>query len=182
MHHKNLEDLIKTLGTFRNSLSGVEAAGRTLKNALDQGHKILTAGNGGSAAEAMHLSEELLGRYDMERRAMPAICLATDAALITCIGNDYGFDRIFSRQIEGLGSAGDVLVVFSTSGKSRNIEQAIHAAKSKELKTIAVLGKNGGIAKGLADHEVIVPSHSTARIQEIHTLILHLWLDQIETK
>jgi D-sedoheptulose 7-phosphate isomerase len=180
MHQKTLDDLIKTLVVFRASLSEVEAAGSSLKNALNQGHKILTAGNGGSAADAMHLSEELVGRYNVERSSIPAICLAADGALITCIGNDYGFDRVFSRQVEGLGAAGDVLVVFSTSGKSKNIEQAIYAAKSKQVKTIALLGKNGGIAKGLADHEIIVPSQSTARIQEIHTLILHLWLDQIE--
>lgn len=176
----NLEDLIATLERFRVLLPAVEAAGQEIRCAIKGGHKLLTAGNGGSAADALHLAEELVGRFDKDRISLPAIALCADPTLLTCIGNDYGFDQIYSRQIEGLGRPGDVLVIFSTSGKSPNIVNALRTAKSRQLKIIAVLGKDGGSAKGIADHELIVPSHVTARIQEVHTFILHSWLTLIE--
>ena len=180
MIQTHLEDLIATLERFRALLPAVEAAGAEIRGAIKAGHKLLTAGNGGSAADALHLAEELVGRFDKERVSLPAIALCADPTLLTCIGNDYGFDRIYSRQIEGHGRPGDVLVVFSTSGKSPNIVAALQAAKAGGIKTIAVLGKDGGPAKGLADHELIVPSTVTARIQEVHTFILHAWLTQLE--
>ncbi len=161
-------------------LPAIDAAGATIRNAIADGHKLLTAGNGGSAADALHLAEELVGRFDKDRASLPAIALCADASLLTCIANDFGFDRVFSRQIEGLGRKSDVLVVFSTSGNSANIVAALRAAKSRQLQTIAVLGKHGGAAKGLADHELIVPSEVTARIQEVHTFILHSWLALLE--
>jgi phosphoheptose isomerase len=163
-----------------DELPAVEAAGNEIRQAIKSGRKLLTAGNGGSAADALHLAEELVGRFDKERDSLPAIALCADPTLITCIGNDYGFDHLFSRQIEGLGRPGDVLVVFSTSGKSPNVLNALHAAKKRQVKTIAVLGKDGGPAKGLADHELIVPSNVTARVQEVHTFILHAWLTLLE--
>lgn len=175
-----LNDLLATLDRFRPWLPAVEAAGREIQSALAAGNKLLTAGNGGSAADALHLAEELVGRFDKERPSLPAVCLCADPTLLTCIGNDYGFDRLFSRQVEGLGRPGDVLVVFTTSGNSPNLTQALETARSRGLKTIAVLGKTGGAAKGKADHEIIVPSSVTARIQEVHTFILHAWLTQIE--
>jgi D-sedoheptulose 7-phosphate isomerase len=147
---------------------------------LSSGKKLLTAGNGGSAADALHLAEELVGRFEKERPSLPAVCLNADPTLLTCIGNDYGFDRLFSRQVEGLGQPGDVLVVFTTSGNSRNLIAALDAARQKGLRTIALLGKSGGAAKGNADLEIIIPSQNTARIQEIHTFILHCWLSLIE--
>ena len=175
-----LEDLIATLDRFRPLLPVVEAAGREIQLALASGNKLLTAGNGGSAADALHLAEELVGRFDKERPSLPAVCLCADPTLLTCIGNDYGFDRLFSRQVEGLGKPGDVLVVFTTSGNSPNLTLALDAARAQGLKTIAVLGKTGGAAKGKADHEIIVPSKVTARIQEVHTFILHAWLTLLE--
>jgi len=181
MIHAHLEDLIATLQRVRTLLPAVIAAGAEIQQALRNGNKLLTAGNGGSAADALHLAEELVGRFDKERPSLPAVALCADPTLLTCIGNDYGFERIFSRQVEGLGRPGDVLVVFTTSGNSPNLIAALHAARAHGLKTIAVLGKDGGTAKGLAEHELIVPSNVTARIQEVHTFILHAWLSQIET-
>jgi D-sedoheptulose 7-phosphate isomerase len=180
MINEHLDDLIATLGRFRALLPTVEAAGNEIKRAIKNGNKLLTAGNGGSAADALHLAEELVGRFNKERPSLPAIALCADPTLLTCIGNDYGFDFVYSRQVEGLGRPGDVLVVFTTSGKSPNVINALHAAKARQLKTIAVLGKDGGPAKGIADYELIVPSNSTARIQEVHTFILHSWLTLLE--
>lgn len=178
--NEQLTDLMATLGRLRDLLPAIETAGRDIRAALDTGNKVLTAGNGGSAADALHLAEELVGRFDKERPSLPAICLCADPTLLTCIGNDYGYDHLFSRQIEGLGRSGDVLVVFSTSGKSANLVNALDTARGKGLRTIAVLGKSGGHAKGKADHEIIVPSDVTARIQEVHTFILHAWLSLVE--
>lgn len=175
-----LTDLIATVERFRSMLPAVETAGDSIRAALRSGRKLLTAGNGGSAADALHLAEELVGRFDKERVSMPAICLCADPTLLTCIGNDYGYDRLFSRQIEGLGETGDVLVVFTTSGNSMNLVNALETARRKGLLTIAVLGKSGGVAKGKADYEIIVPSQVTARIQEVHTFVLHSWLSQLE--
>jgi D-sedoheptulose 7-phosphate isomerase len=175
-----LDELRATVDRTRELLPAIAAAGNVIKAALFAGRKLLTAGNGGSAADALHLAEELVGRFDKERPSLPAISLCGDPTLLTCIGNDYGYERLFSRQIEGLGQPGDVLVVFTTSGNSPNLVAALHTAKSRGLKTIAVLGKSGGAAKGLADHEIIVPSAVTARIQEIHTFVLHAWLSIIE--
>jgi D-sedoheptulose 7-phosphate isomerase len=180
MFSEQLQDLVKTLQSFHESLPVVEEAGHEIKSALAHGNKVLTAGNGGSAADALHLAEELVGRFDKERPSLPAVCLCADPTLLTCIGNDYGFDRLFSRQVEGLGRPGDVLVVFTTSGNSPNLILALETARSRGLKTVAVLGKTGGAAKGKADHEIIVPSSVTARIQEVHTFVLHAWLSQIE--
>lgn len=177
---QQLDDLIATLDRSRVLLPAIEAAGQEIGAALAAGNKLLTAGNGGSAADALHLAEELVGRFDKERRSLPAIALCADPTLLTCIGNDYGFDRVFSRQVEGLGSKGDVLVVFTTSGNSSNLFAAVEAARAKGLHTIAVTGKSGGTVRGKADHEIIVPSQSTARIQEVHTFVLHSWLSLIE--
>jgi D-sedoheptulose 7-phosphate isomerase len=176
----HLEDLIEVLQRSRALLPAIEAAGAEIRQAIKGGHKLLTAGNGGSAADALHLAEELVGRFDKERISLPAIALCADPTLLTCIGNDYGFEQVFSRQVEGLGRPGDVLVVFTTSGKSPNLIRALQAARSRSVRTIAVLGKDGGAAKGLADHELIVPSNVTARIQEVHTFILHSWLTLLE--
>ena len=175
-----LDDLIATLERCRPLLPAIEAAGAEIRRAIVSGRKLLTAGNGGSAADAVHLAEELVGKFDRERPSLPAIALCGDSALLTCIANDYGFEQLYSRQIEGLGQKDDVLVVFSTSGKSPNILAALRTAKARGLRTIAVLGKGGGPAKGLADHELIVPSEVTARIQEVHTFILHTWLTLLE--
>ncbi len=148
--------------------------------ALRSGNKVLTMGHGGSAADALHMAEELVGRFDKDRRPLPAICLAADPTLMTCIVNDYGFEHLFPRQVEAHGQEGDVLVVFSTSGNGQGLRRSIEVAKRKGLVSVALLGKSGGMVKGLADHELIVASQNTARIQEAHTLILHLVLEAVE--
>ena len=180
MVQAQLNELAATVEAFRSQAPVVEAAGKKLAAVLGAGGKILTCGNGGSATDAMHLSEELVGRFIGNRRSLAAISLSSDAALITCIGNDYGFDAVFARQIEGLGQPGDALVVFTTSGKSPNAIAALKTARAQGLVTIAVLGKGGGACAGLADFEIIVPGTSTARIQELHTFVLHVWLSLIE--
>ncbi len=175
-----LDDLLVTASLMRPMAGDILQIGEVLRDKLLSGSKVMTAGNGGSASDALHLAEELVGRFDKERRSLPAICISADPTLLTCIGNDYGFENLFSRQIEGLGRPGDALVVFSTSGNSPNIVNAIYAAKDRGISTIAILGKTGGRSKGLSDFEIIVPSSVTARIQEIHTFILHSWLSIIE--
>jgi D-sedoheptulose 7-phosphate isomerase len=147
---------------------------------LRSGGKILSCGNGGSGADALHLAEELVGRYSRNRRSLPAICLNADPTVLTCIGNDFGFDEVFARQIEGLAGKEDLLVCFSSSGNSPNILHALNTAKRLGVKTVALLGKDGGEARGKADEELIVASSDTARIQEAHTLILHALLETIE--
>ena len=144
--------------------------------------KILIAGNGGSAAEAQHFAAELVGRYQKERRAFAAIALTTDTSAITAISNDYSFDRIFSRQVEALGTAGDVLVVFSTSGNSKNILEAITVARQRGLFTIGLLGNEGGLAKHAVDLALVVPSPSTPRIQEAHQLLVHIISEEVERR
>jgi D-sedoheptulose 7-phosphate isomerase len=172
-----LQQVLSDMGSLSDF---IDAAGQVIVSALTTGHKVLTCGNGGSAADALHFAEELVGRYSRNRRALPAVCLNADATALTCIANDFGFENIFSRAVEALGAPGDVIVGFSTSGNSVNVRQAIQASKEKGLVTIMLLGKGGGQSKGLADFEIIVPSQNTARIQEVHTLVLHSWLDVID--
>ena len=180
--NEEIQELIEVLERFKSLSEPVETCGRRLVQVLRSGNKILTAGNGGSAADALHLAEELMGRFKANRKALPAVALGADPTLLTCIGNDYGFDQLFARQVEGIGQSGDALVVFTTSGNSNNLILALQAAKMKGLVTIAVLGKGGGRTAGLADHEIIVPTDTTARAQEVHTLILHTWLNRVESE
>jgi D-sedoheptulose 7-phosphate isomerase len=158
----------------------VEAAGAVLADCLRAGGKVLTCGNGGSAADALHLAQELVGKYQVERRALPAICLSADPTALTCIGNDFGFEQIFARQVAALAQSSDVLVAITTSGNSANVLAAITAAKTARARTILLSGRDGGRARGQCDSELIVPSASTARVQEVHTLIIHTWLERID--
>lgn len=153
-----------------------------LIDAFRGGHKLLTCGNGGSAAEAAHLAEEFTGRFYRERPSLPGICLSIDGTLLTCIGNDYGFEDIFARQVQSLGQPGDVLVGFTTSGNSENVTRALIAAKERGLVTGLLSGKTGGKAKGIADHEIIVQSQhpSSMRVQECHQLLLHVLCERVE--
>jgi len=144
------------------------------------GGKVLTAGNGGSAAEAMHLAEELSGRYKQDRRALPGLALCADGTALTCIGNDFGFNRIFARQVEAFGKPGDLLVLFSSSGNSQNLVEAVNAARAAGMKVVSLLGRGGGIMKGLSDVEIIVPYTSGAHTQEAHQVILHFFLENVE--
>ncbi len=176
----SLAELTAVLQESKTLSETVTSAGSAILNAIQNGGKLLTCGNGGSAADALHLSEELVGRYKLERRGLPSICLNADVTAITCIANDYGYDRLFSRQVEALGKRGDVLVGFTTSGNSENVLAAFQLAKQKGIMTIFLGGKDGGRTKGVCDYELIIPSNTTARIQEVHTLILHQWLEAID--
>jgi len=144
------------------------------------GKKTLLAGNGGSAADAQHIAAELVGRYGFDRPSIPSIALTTDTSNLTAIGNDYGYDKVFSRQMEGMGSEGDLFIGISTSGNSVNIVNAINAAKEKGVKTVALVGRDGGEMAKIADYAIIVPSNDTPRIQESHILIGHMICDIIE--
>jgi D-sedoheptulose 7-phosphate isomerase len=145
----------------------------------EKGGKTLVAGNGGSAADAMHFAEELVVRFRKNRRALPAIALC-DPTVITCAANDFGYETVFERQVEAFGKPGDVLIILSTSGNSMNLLKAAKLAKSHGLITAAFLGKSGGAARGLCDIELIVPSDDTARIQEAHKLFIHTLCEYVD--
>lgn len=143
-------------------------------------NKTILAGNGGSAADAQHIAAELVGRYGFDRPSLPSLSLTTDTSNLTAIGNDYGYDNVFSRQLEGMGQKGDIFIGISTSGNSKNIINAFVVAKNKGIKTVALVGRDGGEMAKLADISLIVPSDSTPRIQESHILIGHIICDIIE--
>ena len=152
----------------------IASAGELCGNALAQGQRIYLCGNGGSAADAQHIAAELIGRFFHDRRALPAIALTTDTSALTAIGNDYGYDEVFSRQIEGLCQEGDVLIAISTSGNSGNILNAVDAAHRASASVIGLSGKSGGALDTKCDVSLVVPSDVTARIQEMHIVIGHL--------
>lgn len=158
----------------------IEKVANILINCLEKGGTIFWCGNGGSASDSQHLAGELVGRFVGDRKPLKSISLTADSAVMTCIVNDYGYKHIFSRQIEALGVEGDVLVGISTSGNSENVLSAFKAAKQKGIATVGLLGKGGGKGSGLVDQSIIVPSKSTARIQEMHILIGHIICDLIE--
>lgn len=168
------------IGGLLSEVRTLERMAERMVRTLRRGGAVLAAGNGGSAAEAMHLAEELTGRYRSNRRALPAVALAADGTALTCIGNDFGFDFIFSRQVEAIGRPGDVLVVFSTSGNSPNLVHAVEAARRRRMHVVALLGRDGGVLAGRADVELVVPSRTTARVQEAHQVVLHLLLEAVE--
>ena len=151
-----------------------------LISCLEKGGTIFWCGNGGSASDSQHLAGELVGRFNGNRRPLKSIALTADSAVTTCIVNDYGYKHIFSRQIEALGCKGDVLVGISTSGNSKNVLNAFEAASNNGVTTIGLLGKGGGVAKSLVEESIIIPSNTTARIQEMHILIGHILCDLIE--
>jgi len=142
--------------------------------------KTILAGNGGSAADAQHIAAELVGRYGFDRPSIPSLALTTDTSNLTAIGNDYGYDQVFSRQLEGMGQAGDIFIGISTSGNSVNIIKAFESAKKKGITTVALTGRDGGEMAKMADVALVVPSNSTPRIQESHILIGHIICDIIE--
>ena len=151
-----------------------------LAGAFRAGNKLLVMGNGGSAADAQHLAAEIVGRFKMERRALPAIALTTDSSILTAIGNDYGFDAVFTRQIEALAAPGDVVIGISTSGTSRNVSTALELARTRGCRTVGLLGRDGGAIAGLVDLPLVVPSCETPRIQEGHITIIHIICDLLE--
>ncbi len=169
-----------TIASLREQADVIHRAGAAISDCLKAGGKVLTCGNGGSAAEAMHLSEEMIGRYRDERPPLAAVCLNADPTALTCIANDFGFDAVFERQVNGLGKQGDVLVVFTTSGKSPNCLLALQAAKRLGMTTIGMLGKGGGPCLEFCDVPLVVRSDDTAHIQESHQVVLHLLLEAVE--
>ncbi len=158
----------------------IEKAAKAVEAALKNGNKVILAGNGGSASEATHIAAEFTGRYKKERRSLPSISLATDLSAITAIANDYGYEWVFSRQLEGLGSKGDVFIALSTSGNSENLIEALRTAKKMGIRTVSLLGKDGGRMEGMANMEIIIPSQNTPRIQEYHLMILHIICEVVE--
>lgn len=174
---ENFKESIQTKIAASETLPEVIcSAGQILVQALMNGKKILTCGNGGSAGDAQHFSSELLNRYERDRPSLPAIALTTDSSTITSIANDYSYDEVFSKQVRALGQSGDILLAISTSGNSRNVIKAMEAAVSRDMTIIALTGKDGGEMAGLLganDIEIRVPSNRTARIQEVHLLVIH---------
>lgn len=174
------EEMMRLLPDVRALGPALERLAETMLTCWERGGKVLIAGNGGSAADAMHFAEELVVRFAKNRRGLAALAL-TDPTVVTCCGNDFGFERVFERQVEALGNAGDVLVVMTTSGNSENCLRAVQRAAKQGLKTVAFLGKDGGRLRGACDIELLVPNSNTARIQEIHKLLFHTlcaWVDQ----
>jgi D-sedoheptulose 7-phosphate isomerase len=157
----------------------VEVGGR-IAQALRDGGKVLAFGNGGSAADAQHLVAELVGRFRGERRGLAAVALTTDPSVLTAVGNDYGFEVVFRRQVEALGRRGDVALGISTSGRSRNVVEAVRAARAQELVTVGLTGGGGGDLRGLVDYLIDVPHADTQRIQEVHAMVVHVLCQVVE--
>ena len=160
----------------------IENVVNIISSSFRKGKKLVIFGNGGSAADAQHIAAELIGRFQMKRNSLPAIALTTDSSILTSIGNDFSFNDIFSRQVEGLVNSGDVVLGISTSGNSVNIINGLKSAKSKNAKTISILGNNGGKIKNFSDVSIIVNSSSTPRIQEVHRIIYHIICEHVEKK
>jgi D-sedoheptulose 7-phosphate isomerase len=174
-----MAEVLKNFSTKQN-FEAIQKTADIMVEAIKNGKKIISCGNGGSMSDAMHFAEELSGRFRENRPSIAAISIS-DPTHITCVGNDYGFDYIFSRFIEGVGQTGDVLLGISTSGNSKNVILAVEAAKLKGIKTVILTGKDGGKLKGMADIEIVVPHFGFAdRIQEIHIKIIHTLMQLIE--
>ena len=177
---QRLENHFKVVQDMRKIMPEVASAGLRVRTALEKGRKILICGNGGSAADSQHMAAEFVGRFVKERQSLPALALTVDTSLLTAVGNDYGFDCVFSRQVEGLGQEGDVLIAISTSGNSANVVKAVKTAKEKGIYVIALTGENGGILAKESDLCLAVPSQVTARIQEMHIMIIHMICEVVE--
>jgi D-sedoheptulose 7-phosphate isomerase len=177
-----INDSIETLQSLKKLEPQIAQAADLIADCLTNGNKLLVCGNGGSAADAAHFATEFVVRFAEDRRAYPAICLTGDGGLLTAAANDYGFDEIFARQVAALGGRGDLLICVTTSGNSKNVQRALEEAKSRQLKTIAFLGRDGGLTIGLADVDLLVRSDSTARIQEAHKFLLHVLCEAMELR
>jgi D-sedoheptulose 7-phosphate isomerase len=176
----SLAETTRTLQALTTIRPAVDRAGQMMLATLKRGGKLLLCGNGGSAAEAAHFATELVGRYAKTRRALPAIALSSDGSLVTCIGNDFGYEQVFARQIAGLAKSGDLVVVLTSSGNSANVIAALHEAKKLNLESIAFLGRGGGKAKGLATCELVMPGQSGAAAQEAHLFLIHHFCELID--
>ena len=176
-----LKDHLAVIELLERELSQqIADAALLISDTLKAGGKLLVMGNGGSAADAQHFAAEIVGRFKMERKALPAIALSTDTSIITAIGNDYGFDRVFSRQVEALAAPGDVVAGISTSGNSPNVIKALELSRERGCRNIGILGRDGGAIKGLCDIPLVVPSSDTPRIQEGHITMIHIICDLVE--
>jgi len=178
---KSFDDHIQMIDSAKETLTmSIHSIGQLLAHSLSHEGTLFWCGNGGSASDSQHLAAELVGRFKKNRRALRSIALTTDSSVLTCVANDFSYEDVFSRQIEALGRSGDVLICISTSGNSENVLRALRVAKEMGLMTIVLLGKDGGLAKDLADKALVIPSDSTARIQEGHILVGHILCEVIE--
>lgn len=180
----SLQEHLETLQSLlRSNINDIEQSGQMICDALVAGRKILLCGNGGSAADAQHIAAELVGCYEKQRRSWPAIALTTDTSALTAVSNDLGYEQVFARQLAGLALAGDILIAISTSGRSKNVLQAVARARELGCRTIALTGASSDPLGSMCDFTVAVPSSRTSRVQEAHITIGHLWcemVDQIE--
>jgi phosphoheptose isomerase len=178
--HESIQDAVAAIELLYDLEAPIRSAAQVIERALLSGKKVLTCGNGGSAADSSHLATEIACRFIDDRRPFPAISLSADGGLLTATANDYSFNEIFSRQVIAFGTPGDVLIALSTSGQSENIVRALEQAKGLNIYSIAILGRDGGRCRGIASIELIVPHSATARIQEAHKVIIHLLCELIE--
>lgn len=176
----SLADTLSTFQALATIRPAIDRAGGMMLETLQRGGKLLICGNGGSAAEAAHFATELVGRFAKTRRSLPAVALSSDGSLLSCIGNDFGFEQVFSRQVAGLAQRGDLLVVLTSSGNSENILAALHEARNQGLESIAFLGRGGGKARGLATCDLIMPGNSGAAAQEAHLFLIHYFCALID--
>ena len=183
MIFSRIDEHIQVIDSIRTEdmRARIAKAAEICRHAIQNGHKVLFCGNGGSAADSQHMAAEIVGRFVKEREGWPAIALTTDTSILTAVANDYGYDAVFSRQVEALCNSGDILVGLSTSGNSANIIAAINKAKQKGAKTIGMTGKDGGQMNNLCDININVPYGVTARVQEAHILIGHIICELIES-
>jgi len=179
---KAINGSIETLQSLKKLQAEVARSADLIVDCLTNGNKLLVCGNGGSASDAAHFTTELVVRFAKDRPAYPAICLTGDGGLLTAAGNDYGFEEIFARQVAAFGMPGDLLICLTTSGKSKNVLRALEEARSRKLKAIAFLGRDGGSTIGIADVDLLIRSDSTARIQEAHELLLHVLCETVESR
>lgn len=178
---RSLEEHLETIQSLLNSkLDEIERTGKLICQTLAAGNKVLLCGNGGSAADAQHIAAELVGRYEEERRAFPAIALTTDTSALTALSNDYGYEQVFARQVLGLATTGDLLIAISTSGRSHNIVKAVEEAKRIGCQTLALTGGSGEPLASLCDSALVISSERTSRVQEAHITIGHLWCEMVD--
>jgi len=175
-----LQETTRALEALQTIRPQIDRAGEMILRTLKSGRKLLLCGNGGSAAEAQHFSTELVGRYFKTRRSLPAVALTADGTLLSCIGNDFGYDDVFARQIEGLAQPGDLVVAFTSSGNSENVLRALRAAQRLQLESIAFLGRGGGKTQGVATCELVVPGTSGRTAQESHLFLIHYFCELID--
>lgn len=178
---KHVTEHLELIRNNHNDISScIISIAKLIKKTLKNNRTIFFVGNGGSAADCEHLAGELVGRYKKNRKPYKALSLTTDTSVITCIANDFGYEKIFERQLQGLGKTGDLLIAFSTSGKSKNIINVLKMAKRLKIKSFSLLGNKGGECKKISDYSYIVPSSSTANIQEVHHLIGHIFCSLVD--